>query len=107
MRQQYSAGNCDWQVIPDKFKDQVVQSELLPGQASFHDGDHVKTINMTKIWTEIEQNVVVNGFGSKVPMLGMVVHGSSDLYTVLYTCTLYCTVMYCTPVHCTVLYCNV
>ena len=40
MRQQYIlACNCDWQVIPDKFKDQVVQSELLPGQASFHDGE--------------------------------------------------------------------
>lgn len=26
-------------VIPDSFKDKIVQSRLLPGQASFHDGE--------------------------------------------------------------------
>ena len=26
-------------IIPDQFKDKVVQTSLLPGQASFHDGE--------------------------------------------------------------------
>ena len=53
-------------VIPEKWNDKIVQTKLLPGQCTFHDGKFKNYLSILPIWCCLK----------KYNFLGMLVHGS-------------------------------